>query len=845
MKKSSLLLFIVLAFQASSIAQVPAAWYSRGIGGGGALYSPSINPSNHNEIYLGCDMGGLYHSTDLGYSWKEVNFLQLQGGHDACVQFTNNPQVLYCMDYTSIQGSDYIRPMKSTDGGNTWSVISGDPYPLAPNGSILRLLADYDDPNLVMIADYGTIYFSEDGGASFHQVHTCLDNGSGNHIAGIFFDSPNIYIGTNDGLLVSTNSGVSFSTMSITGIPSTEYMLSFAGAKQGGTLRFFCLTAAAVWSGYQYGSDYWNAMKGVYQMDNAGGSWVSKISGITLGSDFPVFVGMSADDITTAYLSGGSSAGAPIVMKSVNGSNWTHVFLTNNNQDIYTGWAGYGGDHGWSFPEAPFGFAVAQNDANTVMLSDYSCAHITTDGGTSWHQQYLSHDDENPKNNPTPAGKKYHGIGLENTSCWQILWNDSLHLLAGYSDINGIMSDDKGESWKFIPNLTQNTVYRIVKQTNGNIYACTSNIHDMFQSTRIYDAQIDAGTGAVYVSTDNGTSFALLHNFGHPVVWIALDPSDPGTMYASVLHHNSQSTGGIWVTTNLGAGAASTWSKMPAPPRSNGHPFAINVLGNGDLVCSFSARKPLGSTPFTDSSGVYYYNKAASAWYDRSDANMRFWTQDVVVDPNDAGGNTWYAGVFEGWGTSGIQGTGGLFRTTNQGQSWTRINDNFRVNSCTLKPGSPNEMYFTTETDGLWHSSDASSGSPQFTQVSNYPFRHPMRVFFNPFNLQETWVTSFGSGIMLGGDSSSGIESLQASDAGFGLYPNPCNESVTLKLTNAPPSAVINYIIRDITGRMILGGRLEGSREATVSTVSLSGGIYILEVISDGKSVGNRKLVKY
>jgi hypothetical protein len=224
---------------------------------------------------------------------------------------------------------------------------------------------------------------------------------------------------------------------------------------------------------------------------------------------------------------------------------------------------------------------------------------------------------------------------------------------------------------------------------------------------------------------------------------------------------------------------------------------------------------------------------------------MRFWTQDVVVDPNDAGGNTWYAGVFEGWGTSGIQGTGGLFRTNNQGQSWTRINDNFRVNSCTLKPGSPNEMYFTTETDGLWHSSDASAGSPQFTQVSNYPFRHPMRIFFNPFNLQETWVTSFGSGIMLGGDSSSGIESLQASDTGFRFYPNPCSESVNLKLTNAPPSAVINYIISDITGIMILGGRLEGRKETTVSTVSLSRGIYILEVFANGKSAGNRKLVKY
>ncbi len=808
------------------------------------MFSPSINPANHNEIYMSCDMSELFHSTDMGLNWNEENFLKFQGGHDACVQFTVNQQIRYCVDYSTIDGNDYIRPMKSTDGGISWSVLGGNPYPLAPNGNILRLMADYNNPNLVMIADYGTIYFSADGGASFHQVHTCLSNGAGNHIAGIFFNSPAIYIGTNDGLLVSGNNGQSFTTMPVSGITAGEYMLSFAGGKQGGSSRFFCLTAANVWAGYQYGSDYWGAMKGVYQMDNAGGTWVSITGGITVGSDFPVFVGMPADDISTAYLSGGSSAGAPIVMKSANGGNWTHVFLTANNQNIYTGWAGYGGDHGWGFPEAPFGFTVALNDANTLMLSDYSCAHISTDGGVTWHQQYLSHVDENPENYPTPTGKKYHGVGLENTSCWQILWTDSRHLFGAYSDINGIMSDDSGDSWKFIPNLTQNTVYRIVKSASGKIYAATSNVHDMFQSTRIYDSQIDAGSGNVYVSSDNGGSFTVLHSFGHPVVWIALDPSNPEKMYASVLHHNKQAIGGIWVTSNLSAGAASSWSKMPSPPRSNGHPFNINVLNNGDLVCSFSARKPTTGTSFTDSSGVYYYNAAASAWYDRSDPNMRFWTQDVVVDPNDATQSTWYACVFQGWATSGIQGTGGLFRTTNKGQNWTRIHDNFRVNSCSLKPGDPDQMYFTTETDGLWYTGNASALSPQFTQVGNYPFRHPMRVFFNPYNTNETWVSSFGNGIMLGGDPSAGIGSNQGSDPAFSLYPNPCAESVNLRI-NGRLSSAYTYSISDITGIILLTGNCRIAEACSISTSALGRGMYIVRVYDGGRPLGSSKLVRY
>ena len=37
-------------------------------------------------------------------------------------------------------------------------------------------------------------------------------------------------------------------------------------------------------------------------------------------------------------------------------------------------------------------------------------------------------------------------------------------------------------------------------------------------------------------------------------------------------------------------------------------------------------------------------------WADRSDAGMRYWTKDVVVDPGDPTQSTWYAGVFSGWG---------------------------------------------------------------------------------------------------------------------------------------------------------------------------------------------------
>ena len=111
--------------------------------------------------------------------------------------------------------------------------------------------------------------------------------------------------------------------------------------------------------------------------------------------------------------------------------------------------------------------------------------------------------------------------------------------------------------------------------------------------------------------------------------------------------------------------------------------------------------------------------------------------------------NTWYVGVFSGWGGA-PNGLGGLYRTTDRGAHWTKINSLDRVTSITFSPTNANDAFLTTETDGLWHTSNIHAASPVFTLVANYPFRQPERVFFNPYNPNEIWVTSFGNGLMVG-----------------------------------------------------------------------------------------------
>src|SRR5204863_5482485 len=87
-------------------SSVPTTWSVRGTGGGGALYSPAFGWTDPNDLSIASDMSNLFHSTDGGNSWQTVSHLQIQGNHYARMQYTNDPLIRYCLDYTNDAGND-------------------------------------------------------------------------------------------------------------------------------------------------------------------------------------------------------------------------------------------------------------------------------------------------------------------------------------------------------------------------------------------------------------------------------------------------------------------------------------------------------------------------------------------------------------------------------------------------------------------------------------------------------------------------------------------------------------------------------------------------------------------
>ncbi len=728
----------------------PANWQPRGVGGGGSMFYPTINPANDNEFYVTCDMSQLFHSTDFGITYTQVPFTKLQTGNISTYEFTSNSNTAYCI----AKDGNINYGVRTMDGGNTWSALPGNPL---SGEEVYALKADYNTPGRIIIGYYDALYISNNFGASFSLIRNAA-GGVGITVAGVFFDGNNIYIGTNEGVLFSSNGGTSFTMLAVTGMPATEAIFSFAGAKSGGTTRFFCITgdAADIYNGI-FPWDYYQLIRGVYSMDAGSNTWTPKMTGITIASDFMMYVGMASNDINTVYLGGSDDAtGGNSVMKTSNaGASWSKVFRTANNQNIRTGWSGQGGDRSWGYGESCFGITVAPNNANKVLFGDYGFVHKTSDGGTSWQQAYVNAADEHAAGAPTPAKQYYHSIGLENTTVWQVHWQDANNMFACFSDINGIRSQDGGNTWGFdYTGHTINTMYRIAKQTGGTtMFAATSGVHDMYQSTRLQDNLLDAmdNGGRIIYSTNNGAAWQLLHQFGHPVFWVATDPNNANRMYASVIHYGGGTgAGGIWRTNDVNNLAASNWTQLPNPPRTQGHPASIVVLNDGKVVCTYSGRRTSGGA-FTTSSGVFIYDPAGNSWTDVSHGDMQYWTKDIVIDPADPTQNTWYVAVFSGWGGA-PNGKGGLFRTTNRGASWTKLTGTQfdRVTSITFNPSVSNEAYLTTETQGLWMSSNINNAVPSWSLISNYPFRQPERVFFNPFNTAEIWVTSFGNGLKVG-----------------------------------------------------------------------------------------------
>jgi hypothetical protein len=131
---------------------------------------------------------------------------------------------------------------------------------------------------------------------------------------------------------------------------------------------------------------------------------------------------------------------------------------------------------------------------------------------------------------------------------------------------------------------------------------------------------------------------------------------------------------------------------------------------------------------------------------------------------------------------------------------------------------------------------------PSWNLVDSYPFRQPERVFFNPYDSNEMWVTSFGNGLKKGLMNPTAVPEISGLGSDCGIFPNPVKSVFDIRCSIFNNGKIE---LVDISGkfvRRLFEGQSDiKSLEFDVS--DLEPGIYFLRIQEDNYLIV-KKIIK-
>jgi photosystem II stability/assembly factor-like uncharacterized protein len=184
---------------------------------------------------------------------------------------------------------------------------------------------------------------------------------------------------------------------------------------------------------------------------------------------------------------------------------------------------------------------------------------------------------------------------------------------------------------------------------------------------------IGFATGGLWKSTDLGNHWKSMfdeHN-NESIGAIAIAPSDPNVVYVGTGEANNRQSSsigeGVWGTTDGGK----TWTHLGLEKTQSINRIAIDPT-NPKVVFVASPGHLFGPNP---DRGLYRSTDGGKTWKNVKfiDENTGF--NDVAIDPSNP--KIVYASSFErrrnGWGYNGGGPNGGLWKSTNGGDTWTKL----------------------------------------------------------------------------------------------------------------------------------------------------------------------------
>lgn len=696
------------------------------MGGGGALFHPTVSPHDPDTVVAGCDMTGSYLSHDAGRSWRSFHLR----GTASCFAFDpRDRDTLYVAA---------VGLWRSRDAGQRWELLYPDP------ASIDRLDRDGDEASLVYVVegqnagtvtsvvvdqadvrrlilsvtdDAGTtLVESLDRGQSWNtvtrlvgeRVHSMYLHPAGHRL--YVFTDQNLWVGAVDGLQRRSSLA-----------PSGAFVRDAAGFDtQSGAAVLYHVTDHAITVSRNDGESWQESFL-------PGSSYT--LSAVAAAPSRPEVAFVAYGDL---LLDGAQEFGWA---KTVDGGRtWVLNDAPPDSPQPFVvddDWTSQ--PYGSPYLGALISFGSSPNDPDLWYATSLGCTWKTGNGGETWEQVYFQREGN--------AGVRTTGLDVTTNYGVFVDPHDPDRRFIAYTDIGLCRSEDAGKSWRNsidgVPPDWYNTTYWIAFDPDvpGRVWGVMSYHHDLPRA-KMFPASgtLPAYRGGVCVSDDGARTWRV-SNAGIPdtaPTHIVLDPRSPvgaRTLYATAFGkgvYRSTDDGASWALANRGiaeseplawrlqmdrdgalylvvcqrsediSGAlyrsrdgAASWERMRLPDNVKG-PTGICVDGI-DPARLYLAGWRGPERPADTGGGVFVSTDAGASWEKVLDRDQHIY--DVTQDPNDP--SILFAGGFES----------NLWRSLDRGQTWGRVPGfNFKAgHRAVVDPLDPAMIYVTTFGGGVWY----------------------------------------------------------------------------------------------------------------------------------------------
>ncbi len=830
-------IFLVL-FAATAFSQPLVNGYKpTGLSGGGGMFAPVSMPYHPEIMFVSCDMGGFYRSTDAGLTWSMIdgNIISGTSSHRPCFDQRNDSAV-----YVYSKGN----VIASMDLGETWSTFLQGPA-LASGEYVTCIYRWHASWDFFIGTSLAAYFYSRST-----KQWTQAEGPTGSVVRFVMSPDGSVF---DPQFCIVTKKGIWWSSVESPTWQGDSTMF------QNGTINGFCsgwrydipgkFNDPGIWSLYCTVS---GAANGIYKQSDTALSWQRAMGpGINEGDEYQ-FIDMAQNDSLTVYATNRGTGYWPpkhfTVHKTTDGgATWKYCYQgdpRDSSKNISVGWLTYDLSWGWGGPA--IGFSVNEQHSDVALFTDTGQMHVTTNGGVDWHQTYATYA---PGQGDPAAGKAWSSNGLNVTSVWKYFFDphDAQRTYLCYTDIGFARSTDRGASWinSSEGSPWRNTFYDLVMDPDmpGLLYAAATEKHDIPQWSSV-DASADTYAGGVVRSTDFGATWTSVSN-GLPaapvtsIVRIPMSGVAPFALFCAVYGK------GVYRTTDEGA----SWIAVSNGIRTdNRHVYTLRLDKNGSLYALVTANRT--GSQFNVTGGLYKSTDFGQSW--TSIMNTLHWPIELAIHPTDP--NIMYLTAFDA--TEGkVQ--GGVYKTTNGGAQWSRVKQFYNPFSVTLHPDDPNIVFCCTD-KGLWKSADAGA---TWSEIPGPPFRDLTRMFFypkaKPADKDSVVVLTFGGGAWTGELPSirtaiNNAETAPKESTLYPSYPNPVISETVISFTIQSEAQVL-LVIYDLYGRemkTLLNTHLQkGPHEIRWNGVDNNGvavpsGVYFYTFRSGGQPMTKKIIVE-